>query len=222
MCYAFLWRLHCDQVLTMTSGPGQQRFNTSLQRGEGGIAAATYLGTAIPGRFCLNFGFHFKPHAMMCGLPKAIPLNTLQPNLSFLLRLVTTKQPVTIKVHGDRWAPIPFLLTRDQLSTQRHHANTPRQSCATLPGESATQPQAAQDTAPPSVPDPIPENLPGTDQRPFDPFDGQNQVRTPHAGHRGLTPPAHLPGLNRLYPAASSAFPTSSYSAVNATYFGQR
>jgi hypothetical protein len=61
MRYAFLWHLHCDQVLVMTSGPGQQ-FNTFLQRGEAGITAATYLGAAIPGRFCPDFGFHFKPH----------------------------------------------------------------------------------------------------------------------------------------------------------------
>jgi hypothetical protein len=117
ICYAFLWCLHCDQVLTMTSGPGQQQFNAFLQRGEGGITAATYLGTAIPGRFCPNFGFHFKPHAMMCGLPKAIPLNTLQPNLSFLLRLVTTKQPVTIKVQSPRRSLGPYSFPVDPCPT---------------------------------------------------------------------------------------------------------
>jgi hypothetical protein len=62
MRYGFLWRLHCDRVLTMTTGPGLQHFWTFLTRGAEGITAATYLGAAIPGQFCPNFGFHFKPH----------------------------------------------------------------------------------------------------------------------------------------------------------------
>jgi hypothetical protein len=35
-------------------------------------------------------------------------------------------EPVIIEVHGDRWAPIPALLTRDERSTQCHQASTPR------------------------------------------------------------------------------------------------
>jgi hypothetical protein len=110
---------------------------------------------------------------------------------------------VTIKVHGNHWAPLPSLLTRDQLSTHHHHAtNTPCQShvpSTTPPGDPASQPQVAPAPALPFDPDPIPDNLPGTAQRPFDPFNGQHQVRTPHAGHSGLPPPAHLPGLNQPF-----------------------
>jgi hypothetical protein len=155
MRYAFLCCLNYDQVLTMTSGPGQQQFNSFLQRREAGITASTYLGAANPGRFCPNFGFHFKPD------------NDVWPTESNPIEHFTAKflvsleardyEPVTIEVHSDRWASIRSLLTRDQLLTQRHHANTPRQSRApspTPPGESATQPLAAPAPAPP-IPDPI-------------------------------------------------------------------
>jgi hypothetical protein len=59
----------------MTIRSGQQHLNTFLQRGVAGTTAATYLGAAIPERFCLNFGFRFKAHNLACGLGKAIPLN---------------------------------------------------------------------------------------------------------------------------------------------------
>jgi hypothetical protein len=49
--HAFLWHLHCDQVLAMTSGPGQLQFNTFLQQGEAGMTAATNLVAAIPPLF---------------------------------------------------------------------------------------------------------------------------------------------------------------------------
>jgi hypothetical protein len=62
MRYALAWRLHCDKVLTLTTGPCLQHFRTFLQRGTDGIMPDTYLRTMIPGRFCPNFGFHFQPH----------------------------------------------------------------------------------------------------------------------------------------------------------------
>jgi hypothetical protein len=34
-------------------------------------------------------------------------------------------KPVIIEVHGDRWASIPALLTRDKDSTEGHQASTP-------------------------------------------------------------------------------------------------
>jgi hypothetical protein len=185
----------------MTSGPGQQQFNTFLQPGEAGIAAATYLGAAILGHFCPNFGFHFKPYNDVCTTKS-------NPTEDFTAKFLVSREardyrPVTIEVHGNCWAPIPSLLTGDQLLTQCHHANTQGQSRApspTPPGELATPPQAAPAPAPPSAPDPILNNLPGTSQPPFDPFDGQHQVRTPHhAGQGGLPPPAHLPGLNQPF-----------------------
>jgi hypothetical protein len=60
MRYGLLWRVQCDRVLTMTTGPGLQHFRTFLTRGAEGIINKTYLGAAIPGNLCPDF--HFKPH----------------------------------------------------------------------------------------------------------------------------------------------------------------
>jgi hypothetical protein len=124
MRYGLAWRLHCNQVLILTTGPGLQYFQTFLQQGANGITSNTYLQAAIPGRFCPNFGFHFKPH------------NEVWPTLAdpiahfksaFLLGLEAHNyDPVILEVHNNRWAPIPALLTRDERSTQRHRASTPR------------------------------------------------------------------------------------------------
>jgi hypothetical protein len=124
MGYGLAWQLHCNQVLILTTGPGLQHFRTFLQRGADGITSDTYLQAAIPGCFCPNFGFHFKPH------------NEVWPTLAnpiahfksaFLVGLEAHDYyPVIIEVHSDRWAPIPALLTRDERTTQRHCASTPR------------------------------------------------------------------------------------------------
>jgi hypothetical protein len=62
MHHGLAWRLHCDKVLTITTGPRLQHFRTFLQRGADGITTDTYVIAAVPGRFCPNIGFHFKPH----------------------------------------------------------------------------------------------------------------------------------------------------------------
>jgi hypothetical protein len=62
MRYGLAWQLHCDQVLTIMTDPGLQHFRTFLQLGTDGITTDTYLKAAVPGRFCPNFGSHFKPH----------------------------------------------------------------------------------------------------------------------------------------------------------------
>jgi hypothetical protein len=43
MRHGLAWRLHCDKVLTITTGPGLQHFRTFLQRGADGITTDTYL-----------------------------------------------------------------------------------------------------------------------------------------------------------------------------------
>jgi hypothetical protein len=190
MRYAFLWGLHCDQVLSMTSGFGQQQFNTFLQQGEAGITEVTYLlGAAIPGRFCPNFGFRFNPHNNVWPT-KSNPIEHFTADFLVSLEARDCK-PMTIEVHGDRWALISSLLTRDQLILR----------VSLVPPSLGNQSpdHRRHRILPPSLPDPIPDNLPGTAQPPFHRFDGQHQVRTPHAGHSGLPPPAPLPGLHHPF-----------------------
>lgn len=218
--YAFLWHLHCDQVLTMTNGPGHQQFNTFLQQGEAGITTATYLGAAIPGCFCPNYGFHFKPHNDEWST-ESNPIEHFTAKSLLSLKACDYYEPVTIKVHGNCWAPIPSFLTRDQLLTQRHHANTPRQSCAHSPtqlGKAAPQPQAALAYAQPCVPDPILDNPPGPDNGPFDQFAGQPQVWTPQVAHGGVPPLALLPGLNQPFILRKSSLSLLLLLAVHTKY----
>jgi hypothetical protein len=99
-------------------------FRTFPQRGADGITSDTYLQAAIPGHFCPNFGFHFKPHnEVWPTLANPIP----HFKSAFLVGLEGGDyDPVILEVHSDRWAPIPALLTRDESSTQQHRASTPR------------------------------------------------------------------------------------------------
>jgi hypothetical protein len=145
MRYALAWRLHCDKVLTLTTGPGLQHFRSFLQRGTDGITSDTYLKTTIPGRFFPNFGFHFQPHNKIW--PTLFdPLEHFKSPLIVSLE-AQDYEPVTIEVHGDRWAPIPALLTRDERSTQRHRAATPRHSRVSPPRGPVSSP-ARPPTAP--------------------------------------------------------------------------
>jgi hypothetical protein len=124
MQYGLAWRLHCDQVLTTTTGPALQHFSTFLQRGTVGITPPTYFHAAIPGRFCPNFGYHFKPHNQVWPT-LADPIEHFKsPSLVSLE--AQDYDPVIIKVHGNHWAPIRALLTCDERSTERHCASTPR------------------------------------------------------------------------------------------------
>jgi hypothetical protein len=200
MRYGLFWRLHCDHILAMTVGPGHQHFSTYLQRGTAGITATTYLGAAIPGRFCPNFGFHFKPHN------NKWPTDS-HPTEHFSAEILVSLdardyEAVTIEVHGDRWAPIPSLLTRDQLSTQRHRNNTPRQSRAppvTTNGDPViTAPAPQPDQLLPPATDPNQIAVPA--HHPFDPFDGQTTARTPIPPAGNTHPPTMpLPGMNQPF-----------------------
>jgi hypothetical protein len=49
MRYSLAWRLHCDQVLTVMTGPGLQHFRTFLQRGVDGNTTHTCLHSVIVG-----------------------------------------------------------------------------------------------------------------------------------------------------------------------------
>jgi hypothetical protein len=88
-----------------------QHFWTILQRGADRITTDTYLNAAVPGRFCPNFGFHFKPHNEVWPT-LADPVEHFE--LASLVGLeAQVYNPMIIEVHSDRWAPIPALLTGD-------------------------------------------------------------------------------------------------------------
>jgi hypothetical protein len=120
MRYALAWRLHCGCVLATTVGPGLAYFQTFLRRGEEGITESTYLGAAIPGQFCPNFGYHSKPINNLWPTP-VDPL----PPFSAKIHVSSDAQDyaiVTIDVHGDRPVPIQALRTKDEVSAANHRS----------------------------------------------------------------------------------------------------
>ena len=154
MRYGLVWRLHCKKVLTGLTCPGLLHFRTFLQCGADGITPDTYLHANIPGHLCPNFGFHFQPHNKVWP-DLADPIEHFKSDKLVGLEAQDHK-PVTIKVHSDRWAPIPALLTRDEHSTTHHRAATPQHTRASL----CCSPHSASRRATPPCP-PLTVDQPG-------------------------------------------------------------
>jgi hypothetical protein len=89
-----------------------------LTQGTAGITESTYLGAAIPGQLCLNFGYHFKTINSSWPTP-ANPLPPFANKLHFSLD-AQDYVIVTINIHGDCRAPIQALLTANEVSPAHH------------------------------------------------------------------------------------------------------
>jgi hypothetical protein len=75
MLHGFVWRLWCDRTLTTGSPMDRKYLLKYLQFGITAITPTTYLGAAIPSRFCPNYAFHFK---VTNGWPTDSPLPATQ------------------------------------------------------------------------------------------------------------------------------------------------
>jgi hypothetical protein len=125
MCYGLAWHLHCDCVLATTISPGLAHFQTFLAHGAMGITESTYLGTAIPGRFCPNFGYHFQTiNSLWPTLAEALPPFFKQSQVSLDAQDYVI---ITTNVHSDHPAPIQALLTQDEVLVVSNHHNQPAQ-----------------------------------------------------------------------------------------------
>jgi hypothetical protein len=60
MLHGHVWRLWCDRILTTDRKMNRNHLQTYLSLVESAITADTYLGVALPGRFCPNYAYHFK------------------------------------------------------------------------------------------------------------------------------------------------------------------
>jgi hypothetical protein len=62
MCCGLAWNLQRDhdRLLVTTISPALAHFQTFLAHRVAGIIKSTYLGAAIPGQFCPNFGYYFQ------------------------------------------------------------------------------------------------------------------------------------------------------------------
>jgi hypothetical protein len=148
MLNGFVWRLWCDKVLTTATVLNRNYLKNYLQIGEAAITTVTYLGAAIPGRFCPNFAYHFK----IDGWPTDSTDSTNQGFLSAFehLPLISwhaqqhDRIPINLHQVASMTALLP-LQTREQLSSAKHKANTPAYTMLPQP------PPAGPPTLPPPM-----------------------------------------------------------------------
>jgi hypothetical protein len=129
MLHGFVWRLWCDRVLTTGSSMDRTYLHHYLQLGTTAITSATYLGAAIPARFCPNFAFHFQ---VSNGWPTDSSSATTQgflhefehdPLISWQAQ---QHDRISVDLHEEDPSVIPPLQTKDQRSSADHRAKTPR------------------------------------------------------------------------------------------------
>jgi hypothetical protein len=71
MLNGFVWRLWCNRILTTATVMNRNYLKSYLAIGEAAVTSSTYLGAAIPGRFCPNFAYHFKIDGWPTDSPEA-------------------------------------------------------------------------------------------------------------------------------------------------------
>jgi hypothetical protein len=60
MLNGFVWRMWCNRIVTTATVMNHNYLKGYLAIRKLAITTTTYLGAAIPGRFCPNFTYHFK------------------------------------------------------------------------------------------------------------------------------------------------------------------
>jgi hypothetical protein len=60
MLNGFVWQLWCDHQSTMATVLNRNYLMSFLSLGTTAVTSSMYLGTALPGRFCPNYDYHFK------------------------------------------------------------------------------------------------------------------------------------------------------------------
>ncbi len=121
MLHGYIWRLTCDQVLAIGTVQARKFFALYLARGKIALNADSYFGAKLPGRFCPNFAYHFRVANNWPTRPD--PLEDLA-KITTVSLCAQEYDPVIIHLHIDEHPEIS-LLTRDQLSTERHRQATP-------------------------------------------------------------------------------------------------
>jgi hypothetical protein len=121
------WRLWCDRVFTTGSKLNRAHLATYLDLGASVITTDTYLGLAIPGRFCPNFAHHF---LVVNGWPTDSPetkfLGEFQ-HLSIISYQARQYDPVSIDLYETKDKVQP-LTTREERTSALHRIKTPKYS----------------------------------------------------------------------------------------------
>jgi hypothetical protein len=125
MLNGHVWRLWCDRILTTDTRMNRTHLKKYLALGESAITADTYLGVAIPGRFCPNYAYHFK---VVNGWPTDTQDKSFLGEFQHLPMISYQAQqydPVDVDVHQPE-IRVPPLKTREECTSAIHESRTPK------------------------------------------------------------------------------------------------
>ncbi len=125
MLHGHVWRLWCDRIFTTDTKINRGHLETYLSIGESAITANTYLGVAIPGRFCPNYAYHFK---VVNGWPTDTPTKKILGEFQHLPIVSYQAQqyaPVDVDLYQKN-VRVPQLQTREECTSAIHQSRTPK------------------------------------------------------------------------------------------------
>jgi hypothetical protein len=127
MLNGFVWRLWCDRIITTATVMNRNYLRSYLSIGESAITTKTYLGAAIPGRFCPNFAYHFKIDGWPTDSAETATTGFLSEfeRLSMISWQAKQHDRIPINLHQLASTVLLPLQTREQLSSAKHKAKTP-------------------------------------------------------------------------------------------------
>ena len=130
MINGFVWRLWCERQSTTATVLNRNYLASYLALGTTAVTSGTYLGAAIPGRFCPNYAYHFKVN----GWPTDSATSTTTGFLHQFERLPMISwhsqqhTRIAVNLHDPQSAALLPLQTTEQQSSSAHKSRTPSHS----------------------------------------------------------------------------------------------
>ena len=153
MLNGFVWRLWCDRIMTTATVLNRNYLSSYLSMGEAALTPATYLGAAVPGRFCPNFAYHFKLNSWPTDSAETTNAGFLSEfeHLPLISWQARQHDRIPINLHQAASTALLPLQTREQNSSAKHKDSTPAHSTPPPRPPPLTAP-TIQHPTPPSVP----------------------------------------------------------------------
>jgi hypothetical protein len=221
MLNGFVWRLWCDRILTTATVMDRNYLKSYLSIGESAITTTTYLGAAIPGRFCPNFAYHFKIDGWPTDSAESVTTGFLSEfeRLPMISWQAKQHDRIPINLHQlDSTVLLP-LQTREQLSSAKHKAKTPSYTYTGRGAPTMTEVIEIHE-APPGL-----ARHQTTPKRPempagFQPF-SPSPPPTARSGSSGRPPANRRLDLEEILPApsATAPIPICRYNPLTATVY---
>jgi hypothetical protein len=221
MLNGFVWRLWCNRIITTATVMNRNSLKSYLSTGEPAVTTTTYLGAAIPGRFCPNFAYHFK----VDGWPTDSADTTNTGFLSEFERLpmiswqAKQHDRIPINLHQVTSTTLLPLQTRYQLASAKHKARTPAYTFRARAAQPTREIIVVPDT--PSLP-PRPQTTPPRPVMPpgFQPF-SPSPPPAVRSVSSGRLPPIRRLNMDEilLAPTTTAPVPTCRYNPLTATVY---